>query len=379
MKRKRFSIAFSFAGEKREFVEKVAAILGRRFGKKRILYDRYHRAEFSRHELAFYLPDLYEKESELIVVVFCPDYEKKEWCGLEWNAIFGLLKESKVDKVMLTRFKGVKGKGLHGLAGYTDLDKLTPEEAASLILERLDFNKGKAVVGRRGRKRAGGADAKTEGASPDDLDALAPKSRKAYEFDVCVSYAPDKDWDVWVQEKFVPRLAAHLRNEVGPVKISFKHQIKSGASWNPNLGRRVARSQLMLPILTATYFKEECCVHELALMFEREQSLAMEGSVDDYRMVIPIRLGDGVTFPDLVGRVNHLDFRQFADPYLPNGTARADAFNSKVQELAEVIAQTRLKLPDAYSDEWEKFTGDSFVKQLRPKEYSLLQPSRLFF
>lgn len=143
MSAKRFRIAFSFAGEKRDFVAKVAAILAQCFTEAAILYDKYHKAEFSRSDLAFYLPDLYEKEADLVVAVFCPDYDKKDWCGLEWNAIYGLLKARKVGEVMLTRFGRVEGKGLHGLAGYTDLDDLEPEEAATLILERLAFNEGK--------------------------------------------------------------------------------------------------------------------------------------------------------------------------------------------------------------------------------------------
>lgn len=127
---KRFRVAFSFAGEKREFVAQVAIILARRFGEKKILYDKYHEAEFSRSDLAFYLPDLYERESDLVVAVFCPEYDKKEWCGLEWNAIYGLLKQRKVDEVMLARFDRAEGKGLRGLAGYTDLDGLTPADGA---------------------------------------------------------------------------------------------------------------------------------------------------------------------------------------------------------------------------------------------------------
>jgi tetratricopeptide (TPR) repeat protein len=140
MSAKRFRIAFSFAGEKRNFVAKVAAILADRFGEDKILYDKYHNAEFSRSDLAFYLPDLCEKEADLVVAVFCPDYENKEWCGLEWNAIFGLLKKREVDEVMLSRFGRVEGKGLRGLAGYTDLDDLTPAQAADGILERLALN-----------------------------------------------------------------------------------------------------------------------------------------------------------------------------------------------------------------------------------------------
>ncbi|NJA05060.1 tetratricopeptide repeat protein [Methylococcaceae bacterium WWC4] len=140
---RRFRIAFSFAGEKRQFVEQMADLLAEHFSKAEILYDRYHRAEFSRSDLAFYLPDLYEQEADLVVAVFCPDYEIKEWCGLEWNAIYCLLKARKVGEVMLTRFDKVEGKGLRGLAGYTDLDDISPAETADLILERLALNADK--------------------------------------------------------------------------------------------------------------------------------------------------------------------------------------------------------------------------------------------
>jgi len=140
MSAKRFRIAFSFAGEKRDFVAKVAGILAKRFSEAAILYDKYHKAEFSRSDLAFYLPELYHNQADLVVAVFCPDYEKKEWCGLEWNAIFDLLKKRRVEEVMLTRFGHVEGKGLYSLAGYTDLQHETPETTADLILERLALN-----------------------------------------------------------------------------------------------------------------------------------------------------------------------------------------------------------------------------------------------
>lgn len=144
MSEKRFRIAFSFAGEKRDFVAKVADTLAHRFGEDRILYDRYHKAEFSRSDLAFYLPELYHKHAELVVVVYCPDYDKKEWCGLEWNAIYDLIKKREINEVMLTRFERVEGKGLYSIAGYTDLDQETPATIATLILQRLALNEGKS-------------------------------------------------------------------------------------------------------------------------------------------------------------------------------------------------------------------------------------------
>ena len=100
---KRFRIAFSFAGEKRGFVEKVAGLLAQSFGEEAILYDKFHEAEFSRVRLGRYLPKLYHQQSDLVVVVICRDYEGKEWCGLEWDAIFDLLKQRHESEVMLSR------------------------------------------------------------------------------------------------------------------------------------------------------------------------------------------------------------------------------------------------------------------------------------
>jgi tetratricopeptide (TPR) repeat protein len=137
MSPKRFRIAFSFAGEKRDFVSKVVALLAERFGEDAILYDKFYEARFARSDLGIHLPDLYHKESDLVVLVICEDYETKDWCGLEWTAIHALIKERKVEDVMLCRFDHSLIKGLYSTAGFVQLDHKTPEEAAHLILERL--------------------------------------------------------------------------------------------------------------------------------------------------------------------------------------------------------------------------------------------------
>jgi len=139
---KRFRVAFSFAGEKRDYVSQVAAILALRFTQAAILYDRYHEAEFSRADLGFVLPKLYHDASDLIVIVVCGAYNKKEWCGLEWSAIFDLIKRRKQHDVMLCRFDQAQVEGLYSIAGYLELDHKTPDEAAALILQRLALNEG---------------------------------------------------------------------------------------------------------------------------------------------------------------------------------------------------------------------------------------------
>jgi len=139
---KRFRVAFSFAGEKRAFVKQIADALAGHFTEAAILYDKYHEAEFANPDLAFDLPSLYKEQADLIVSVFCPDYDTKEWCGLEWRAIFSMIKEGAGKQIMLTRFEHADGKGLFGLGGFIELDHKTPEQAVTLILERLALNEG---------------------------------------------------------------------------------------------------------------------------------------------------------------------------------------------------------------------------------------------
>ncbi|GAA5131238.1 tetratricopeptide repeat protein [Luteolibacter yonseiensis] len=140
---KRFRIAFSFAGEKRDFVKQVADLLSSRFTKAKILYDKYHEAEFARNDLSIYLPNLYNRDSDLIVVVFCPDYDTKEWTGLEWLAIHDLLQQRRREEVLLSRFSRAQVDGLFRGAGFIELDDKSPEQTAKLILERLALNEGK--------------------------------------------------------------------------------------------------------------------------------------------------------------------------------------------------------------------------------------------
>ena len=142
-KTKRFRVALSFPGEKREYVESVAKLLAKRLGsEEKILYDRFHTAEFARKRLGFYLPKLYRDESDLIVVILCADYEKKTWCGLEWQAIFDLIAERQDDALMLFRADEAEISGVYITDGYVPVDAFTPAQAVTLILQRLAINEG---------------------------------------------------------------------------------------------------------------------------------------------------------------------------------------------------------------------------------------------
>ncbi len=140
MSEKRFRIAFSFAGEKRDYVAEVAALLADQFGEDKILYDKYHEAEFAVFNLGIRLPKLYYEESDLIVVVLSSAYDQRLWTGWEWTAIYSHLNKTAGNTVMLMRFDFAPVDGLFDAAAFVELDKKSSEQTATLILERLALN-----------------------------------------------------------------------------------------------------------------------------------------------------------------------------------------------------------------------------------------------
>ena len=142
MNEKRFRIAFSFAGEKREFVAQIATLLAAKLGEDKILYDKFHEAEFARYDLGVYLPKLYREQADLVVAVICKNYDEKQWTGWEWMAIYAQLTKREGQNIMLTRFDYAEVDGLFDPAAFVELDKKSPEQTATLILERLALNEG---------------------------------------------------------------------------------------------------------------------------------------------------------------------------------------------------------------------------------------------
>lgn len=197
-----------------------------------------------------------------------------------------------------------------------------------------------------------------------------------YEHHIFVSYAHGDLWTPWVLQTFVPRLKAYLQLEAGRLEVFADDQIQTGARWDSVLKRKVACSKLMLSLISADYFHRDWCRREMALMLEREQHLGLDVHDDNYGLLIPIRLGDGLCFPDLIGRVQHHDFQQYADPDLPAGSSRASEFNQNLQKLARTIARTLPRVPP-WDAVWQGFTGAAFSPQLEPKPLAAPPPPRL--
>lgn len=133
----RFKVALSFPGEKREYVGKIANELKKRLPKGSVFYDRDFTAQLARPNLDTLLQRVYLNNSDLVVVFLSSEYEKKQWCGLEWRAIREIIKNKSDHSLMLMRFDNAPIPGSFSLDGYIDLTEYDPIQAARFILERV--------------------------------------------------------------------------------------------------------------------------------------------------------------------------------------------------------------------------------------------------
>lgn len=135
---KRFKIAFSFPGEYRKIVEKIAKGAANIFMEECILYDCFHRAEFARPNLDIHLQNLYKNESELIVVFMCADYNRKKWCGIEWRAIRELMNSKEADdRILFVKCGDGEVDGVFNtIDGYIDSTQVSIEDIINDIMKR---------------------------------------------------------------------------------------------------------------------------------------------------------------------------------------------------------------------------------------------------
>lgn len=136
----KFKVAVSFPGEKRTYVENTVNVLAELIGIKNIFYDNWYKAQLAQPGIDIILQNIYNKQTDLVVVFLCKEYNKKDWCGIEWRAIKDLINRKENNKIMLLTFDYGKIDGLYNSTdGMLDLRKHSEKKVAQIILERLSI------------------------------------------------------------------------------------------------------------------------------------------------------------------------------------------------------------------------------------------------
>ena len=136
-----FDVAFSFPGEVRDKVEKIAIEVEKALGPNSYFYDNNYKAQLARPSLDDLLQKIYRDRSKLIVVFLCEKYQDKKWCGIEFKAIKEIIYNKENSKVMYIRMDGGKVDGVFMTDGYIDGNNHSASEIATFITERVELNK----------------------------------------------------------------------------------------------------------------------------------------------------------------------------------------------------------------------------------------------
>jgi hypothetical protein len=132
-----FDVALSFPGEKRDLVAQIAQRLEQLLGPNSVFYDAFYPGELAQPDLDTLLQNIYGQRSTLVVVVAGADYQRKNWCGLEFRAIKQRISAREHRKVMIVRTDDGVVDGIFQTDGYVDAPRFDPGEIAGMIAGRV--------------------------------------------------------------------------------------------------------------------------------------------------------------------------------------------------------------------------------------------------
>ncbi len=130
-----YDVAFSYAGENREYVEKVARYLKDR--NVNIFYDKFEEADLWGKDLTEYFDEVFRKKAQYCVMFISKYYAEKKWPTYEKQNALAKEIEQKEEYILPARFDNTEIPGLRSTIGYIDLTQKTPEEFAKMILKKL--------------------------------------------------------------------------------------------------------------------------------------------------------------------------------------------------------------------------------------------------
>ncbi len=131
-----YHVALSFAGEDRDYVEKVAINL--KAAGVEVFYDLFEEADLWGKDLYAHLSEVYQKKAIYTVIFVSAAYREKLWTNHERRSAQARAFSESSEYILPALFdKTVEIPGLLKTKGHIDLTTKTPEQLADLIVEKL--------------------------------------------------------------------------------------------------------------------------------------------------------------------------------------------------------------------------------------------------
>lgn len=198
----------------------------------------------------------------------------------------------------------------------------------------------------------------------------------SYEYHVFLSYRRHGEWTRWVGEKFLPLFLHWLGEELGEnAQIFFDQKfIEAGIVWPHELAFALARSRVLVPLLSRQYFNSEWCKAELAHMCAREDMCFTNAVRLSRGLIVPAVLHDGDDFPKNVCAITPTYLQDCANVRLAKDSPTEEELSKRIRDsLVPNVARAIQRAPH-YDPSWEALTASNFLELFNrptPKQKSL--------
>jgi len=131
----KYDVALSFAGEDREYVEKVAEILKK--AKVNVFYDKFEEVDLWGKDLGIHFDYVYRRQSRYFIPFISIHYRDKIWTSYEVRTAIARAIENKEEYILPVRLDKTELDGIRSTIGFIDASKLSPENVAEKIILKL--------------------------------------------------------------------------------------------------------------------------------------------------------------------------------------------------------------------------------------------------
>jgi len=131
----KYDVTLSFAGEDRNYVDKVANLLKEKNVK--VFYDKFEEEDLWGKDLAIHFDTIYRKSARFCIPFISKHYKEKIWTKHEVKTAISRAIESNSEYILPVKFDDTEIEGIRPTISFLDLRKISEEELVNKILLKL--------------------------------------------------------------------------------------------------------------------------------------------------------------------------------------------------------------------------------------------------
>lgn len=166
-----------------------------------------------------------------------------------------------------------------------------------------------------------------------------------YEWDAFLSYRRWQEWPEWVRAHFHPLFLHYLGEELGrEPRVFVDWGDETPGDWPTHLARALARSRVLVPLLSRLYFRSPWCATEYELMKRREDVCA--GT-----LIVPAVIHDGDELPPHARRTYSAILTAYSNPRIATRGRTAARLADEINKWMPTVRQAIEDAPE-YDPTW---------------------------